>query len=73
MLDYARQDAHYLVYLAHCLQWELRSRQDQLQTAWLRSQKMVLHLYAKPTREVGAPLPVSQRPGACRLSKQHRH
>ena len=72
MLDYARQDAHYLVYLAHCLQLELRSGQGQLQTAWLRSQKMALHLYAKSTREVGAPPPVSQTPDACCLFIQHR-
>lgn len=73
MLDYARQDAHYLVYLAHRLQLELQSGQGQLQTVWLRSQKMTLHLYAKPTKEVGAPLLVSQSPDACCLSVQHRH
>ena len=73
MLDYARQDAHYLVYLAHRLQRELQSGQDQLQTAWLRSQKMALHLYAKPTREVSVPLPASQGPDACCLSLQHCH
>ena len=60
-LDYARRDAHYLLYIAHKLYEELlaadAARPNQkgpskLMQAWQRCQKVSLNLYHKHTSQV---------------------
>ena len=59
MMTYARVDAHYLLYIASCLQQELLEAKQQagksspLSMALQRSANVSRHLYEKSTSQVG--------------------
>lgn len=53
LIEYARTDVHFLLYIADVLRAELAARgQSMLQDAYRRSHAMALTLYTKPTAQV---------------------
>ncbi len=53
LIEYARTDVHFLLYIANVLRAKLAARgQSVLQDACRRSHAMALTLYTKPTAQV---------------------